>query len=216
MNNIVLRDAYSRIKAAQPNAVIVPADLRMEAPLTTTTSTLTFNHKTGESTVGATTVNNTEIRLDINDQFTVLEIGLFVCKPISSTDAQFDLYTYANNVEFATANCADSLRMIFNNSFLNVSKQQVQYLQNYSTLRFRKGTITQQGLGFAAATVASTVQDSLDGSTDGFTPLGVDFSFTGRDTMSIQIQMPTSLQAVETNSRAVLIFRGFKTYNVAR
>jgi hypothetical protein len=220
MNAILLRQAFDRVKAANGSAVTVPADLRLEAPLSTTSSTLTFNHKVGEATIGATGVNNTEIRLDINDQFTVIEIGLFVAKPGSATDAQFDLYSYPNNVEFSSSNTADSLRMLFNNSFLNISKQQVQYLQNYSTLRFRKGQITQNGLGFGAAsatpTLTSTVQDSFNGSEDGFTPLGLDFSFTGRDTMTIQVQMPTSLQAVESNSRAILIFRGFKTYNVAR
>lgn len=224
MNTLILRNAFDRIRAqyaAQGNEpVIVPADLRMEAPLSTGTSTINFNHKTGEITVGGVVVFNTEARLDINDTFIALEIGLFVCRPASQTDANFDLYSYPNANVFSTANTAASLRMLFNNSFLNISKQQVQYIQNYGTQRFRKTGATQTGLGFGAAaatpTVASTVVDQYDGNEDGFAPLGVDLSFTGRDTMQIQIQMPTNLTAVEANSRAVLVMRGFKAYNTAR
>jgi hypothetical protein len=41
-------------------------------------------------------------------------------------------------------------------------------------------------------------------------------NITGRDTLTVNIQLPAGLQAVETNQRVVLVFRGYKAYNVAR
>jgi len=221
MNSLILRQGFDRMKAAfPPGVVIVPADLRLEALMNTASSSITFNHKTGQPANGADRVFNTEVRLDINDTFMAMEIGLFVCKPASSTSAVFDLFSYANPIEFATANVAGGLKMLFNNSALNISKEQVQYLQDFTTLRFRKAGVTQNGLGFGAAsatpTVAATVVDQFNGNEDGFSPIGVDFSFSGRDSMDIEIQMPSAFPAIETNSRVVLIMRGYKAYNTSR
>jgi hypothetical protein len=74
-------------------------------------------------------------------------------------------------------------------------------------------------LTFGYTTASATVQNGLDsfnGLSDGFAPLASFINITGRDTLTVNIQLPAGLQAVETYQRVVLIFRGYKAYNVAR
>jgi hypothetical protein len=203
----------AQYEAAGRKPVIVDAAVRMEATMAANQQSFTFYPGQGG------TPTNTEQRLSLNDGFSIFEIGVFVADPSSATDTQYKLFSYPNATQFATSNVAASLNGFYNNGVLNISKDQVNYLENYPLLNHRYVPEMQDNLTFGYTTASATVQNGLDsfnGLSDGYAPLASFINITGRDTLTVNIQLPAGLQAVETNQRVVLVFRGYKAYNVAR
>ena len=207
----------AQYESAGRKPVIVDAAVRMEATMAANQQSFTFYPGQGG------TVTNTEQRLSLNDGFSIFEVGVFVAKLSSSTNTQYKLYSYPNAQIFTTSNVVASLDGFYNNGVLNISKDQVNYLENYPLYNHRYVPDLQDSLNFgytSAGTgltvVAPNGVDSFNGLTDGFAPLASYINITGRDTLTVNIQLPAGLQAVETNQRVVLVFRGYKAYNVAR
>jgi len=194
--------------------VIVDSIIRMEASMAANQQSFTFNPG-----VGVGSPFNTEQRLALNDGFSIFEIGIFVADPASATSTIFKLFTYPNATQFATSDVATSLNGFWNNGVLNISKDNVNYLQNYPLLNHRYVPIVQDGITGGYTTSGATAPnglDSFDGRDNGYAPLAQYINITGRDSLDINIQLPAGLVAAETYQRAVLIFRGYKAYNVAR
>ncbi len=203
----------AQYEAAQRKPVIVDAAIRMEATMAANQQSFIFYPGQGG------TPTNTEQRLSLNDGFSIFEIGVFVAKPASATSTIFKLYSYPNAAVFSTSNVATSLDGFYNNGVLNISKDQVNYLENYPLLNHRFVPEVQDGLTFGYTTSGATAPngvDSFNGLSNGFAPLASYINITGRDTLNVNIQLPAGLAAVESNQRVVLIFRGYKAYNVAR
>jgi hypothetical protein len=203
----------AQYEAAGRKPVIVDAAVRMEATMAANQQSFTFYPGQGG------TPTNTEQRLSLNDGFSIFEIGVFVADPASATDTQYKLFSYPNATQFATSNVANSLNGFYNNGVLNISKDQVNYLENYPLYNHRYVPEVQDALTFGYTTSGATAPsgvDSFNGLSDGFAPLASFINITGRDTLTVNIQLPAGLQAVETYQRVILIFRGYKAYNVAR
>jgi hypothetical protein len=203
----------AQYEAAGRKPVIVDAAVRMEATMAANQQSFTFYPGQGG------TPTNTEQRLSLNDGFSIFEIGVFIADPASATDTQYKLFSYPNATQFATSNVANSLNGFYNNGVLNISKDQVNYLENYPLYNHRYVPEVQEGLTYGYTTSGATAPngvDSFNGLSDGFAPLASFINITGRDTLTVNIQLPAGLQAVETYQRVVLVFRGYKAYNVAR
>jgi hypothetical protein len=203
----------AQYEAAGRKPVIVDAAVRMEATMAANQQSFTFYPGQGG------TPTNTEQRLSLNDGFSIFEIGVFIADPASATDTQYKLFSYPNATQFATSNVANSLNGFYNNGVLNISKDQVNYLENYPLYNHRYVPEVQDGLTFGYTTSGATAPsgvDSFNGLSDAFAPLASFINITGRDTLTVNIQLPAGLQAVETYQRVILIFRGYKAYNVAR
>jgi hypothetical protein len=206
----------AQYESAGRKPVIVDAAVRMEATMAANQQSFTFYPGQGG------TVTNTEQRLSLNDGFSIFEVGVFVSKLSSSTNTQFKLYSYPNAQIFTTSNVVASLDGFYNNGVLNISKDQVNYLENYPLYNHRHVPEMQDQITFGltaalfTTSVTNNAVDSFNGLTDGFAPLASYINITGRDTLTVNIQLPAGLQAVETNQRVVLVFRGYKAYNVAR
>lgn len=224
-SEIGLRQAYSTIKSAyrqkQRNPVTTASDLRLVVPMSATKTNYSFPILAGDDT----TNNPTAILLNRADAFTATEIGLFVGNASSTSDTTFDWYSYGNGVGAGNlgatlpANFNASMRTLFNNSLINIAINNVQYLQNYSTLRLRKVPVTQSGLGYGAFTgsvspagVTSSVVDSFSGEQDGYYPLVPTLQLSGTSKIDIQLLLPQSLANIPagTNVGYIMIaFRGF-------
>jgi hypothetical protein len=203
----------AQYEAAGRKPVIVDAAVRMEATMAANQQSFTFYPGQGG------TPTNTEQRLSLNDGFSIFEIGVFVADPASATDTQYKLFSYPNATQFATSNVANSLNGFYNNGVLNISKDQVNYLENYPLYNHRYVPEVQDGLTFGYTTSGATAPsgvDSFNGLSNGYAPLASFINITGRDTLTVNIQLPAGLQAVETYQRVILVFRGYKAYNVAR
>jgi hypothetical protein len=195
--------------------IIVDSVIRAEVAMSANQQNFVFN--LGETNGGTTF--NTEQRIALNDGFSIFEVGVFIAKPSSSTASNFKLYSYPNASVFSTTNVKESLDGFYNNGTLNIQKDQVNYLQNFPLLFNRFVPEVQDGLTYGYTTSGATAPnglDAFDGNQDGFTPLAAYINITGRDSLNVNIQIPTGLVAVESNQRAILILKGYKAYNVAR
>jgi hypothetical protein len=131
-SEIGLRQAYATIKnaykAKQRNPVTTASDLRSLVPVVTGKTQYTFPIIVGDDP------NNypEAILLNRADAFTATEIGIFIGAKSSTSDTQYDWYSYPNSTIFTAANAATAFKTLFNNAFLNATINNVQYLQNYS------------------------------------------------------------------------------------
>jgi hypothetical protein len=212
-SSIGLRQAYTVIKnaykAKQRNPVTTASDLRSLVPVVTGKTQYTFPIIVGED------VNNYPegILLNRADAFTAVEMGIFIGKKTANSDTTYDLYSYPNAVEFSTGTDADTFKTLFNHSIINATINNVQYLQNFSTNRFRTTGATQNGLGFGAASatpaVASTVVDEFN-SGYGYTAVVPTLQLSGTSKIDITVSLPQGLTAAASGSYViVLALRGF-------
>lgn len=220
-----LRQAYQTIKNAyrqkSRNPVTTASDLRLIVPISTSRTSFEFPVIVGDDQ------NNypDAILLNRADAFTATEIGLFIGKRVAGTTAAqvaqtaFDWYSYPNSTEFGvTATDAANLRPLFNAGVINATINNVQYLQNYSTLRMRRAPYAQTGLGngvqvtATASNILSTQVDSFNGEQDGYYPLVPTLQLSGTSKISISISVPQALPiatAATAQYCIMLAFRGF-------
>lgn len=220
-SEIGLRQAYSTIKSAyrqkQRNPVTTASDLRLVVPMSTSKTNYSFPVLAGDDT------NNlpTATLLNRADAFTATEMGLFVGNALSATDTTFDWYSYGNGTgagnlgATSAVNFNLSMKTLFNNSVINIAINNVQYLQNYSTLRLRKVPTTQSGLGYGvqvtatASNILSTSVDSFNGEQDGYYPLVPTLQLSGTSKIDIQLLLPQALANIPTAGYIMIAFRGF-------
>lgn len=224
-NQIALRNAFKSVKGAYASAgrnpVITPSDLRLENPISQNVNYYQFYALQSEQNPGfAGGSSNTEIRLNTNDSFFAVLAALYIAKPSSATNAEFILNSYPNPNTFS-ATTAAAYQMFFNNSTLNISINNVQYIQNYLTARFRNVGVSQAGLGATSSTavpasVPSTLVDSFDGNESGITALGTIIELSGQKKADIKMMVPTGLSVAPGSfDRLALVLRGFLALNAA-
>ena len=215
---IGLRQAYSTIKQAYAakgrNPVTTASDLRLIVPISTSKTVFDFPVIVGDDQ------NNypDAILLNRADAFTATEMGIFIGKRTgASTAAQvsntaFDWFSYPNSQQFAvTGTDYTNLKPLFNAGLVNIAINNVQYLQNYSTLRMRRATVTQDSTIYATGGTAS-ITDSFDGERDGYYPLVPTLQLSGTSKISIQISVPQALPiatAATAQYCIMVAFRGF-------
>jgi len=215
---IGLRQAYSTIKQAYAakgrNPVTTASDLRLIVPISTSKTVFDFPVIVGDDQ------NNypDAILLNRADAFTATEMGIFIGKRTGATTAAqvantaFDWFSYPNSQQFAvTGTDYTNLKPLYNAGLVNIAINNVQYLQNYSTLRMRRATVTQDSTIYATGGTAS-ITDSFDGERDGYYPLVPTLQLSGTSKISIQISVPQALPiATTTNSQYCIMvaFRGF-------
>ena len=211
-NSIGLRQAYTIIKnaykAKQRNPVTTSSDIRSLVPVVTGKTSYTFPIIVGDD------VNNFPegILLNRADAFTAIEMGLFIGKKSSNTDTTYDIFSYPNSIEFG-ANDSDTFKTLFNHSSFNATINNVQYLQNFSTARFRTAGTTQSGLAFGGATttpvLASTVTDEFN-NTYGYTAIVPTLQLSGTSKIEISLNLPQGLTAASSGSYVIILaLRGF-------
>jgi hypothetical protein len=216
-SSIGLRQAYTVIKnaykAKQRNPVTTASDIRSLVPVVTGKTQYTFPIIVGED------VNNYPegILLNRADAFTAIEMGIFIGKKSSNSDTTYDLYSYPNVIEFSANSGADAdkFKTLFNHSTINATINNVQYLQNFSTNRFRTTGTTQNGLGqgvqvtATASNVLSTVVDEFN-SGYGYTAIVPTLQLSGTSKIEITVSLPEGLtQAASGSYVIVLALRGF-------
>lgn len=152
---------------------------------------------------------NTEFRLALQDVMVVSAIGLYVCKPSSSTATNFQLFTNPNATVFTSG--ASQLFTLYN-SFLTVSVNNQQVIPNLDTFRFYNVPQTQQGVGITAQTVFPI--DQTDGSESGLAAIEPNFLLNGASNIQASIVLPAAISTIDTNSRIVVLWKGIKLQNI--
>lgn len=218
MDTLGSRMAYDKAKAAINNAgfsagqaVLSQSYLRLEVALSTSKTNYQFPILQNDNTNGA--AFNTENRLALQDAFYVSSIGLFFCKPSSSTDTTFQLVSYPNASIFSTANTAASLFTWYNSSLqLIVNNRQI--IPSYDLYRHYSVPQQQTTANADYTTSGISYKDQQSGADSGFYPVEPGWVIVGSKNNVLSVNLPASMAAVETNSRAVIIVRGHLGQNI--
>lgn len=203
----VIKKAYSQLNKKNP--VTTSSDLVLIVPIAAGKTSYTFPVIVGEDP------NNypDAILLDRADAFTAVSIGLGIGLKSTANDGAYSLFTYPNAAEFSTS--ADSFKAVYN-SLLNMTIDNVQYLQNFSTKRMLFQPIQQNGSALYDAAPYTEV-DNVKGDADGLTPLVPTLQLNGGSKTNITIQLPSALTPV-SGSVAVLVLtlRGFLSLGASK
>lgn len=207
--SLAQRQAFSVIKRAYAKAgrkpVTTPSTLRLIQPVTANRTVYTFPILEGDSSV----VLAEQILLNRADAFTATSVGVFIGGLLDNGTAtgagSYQLLGY-QTPGLTTAGVTNA-NALFTNSYLNVSVNNVAYLQNFDLFRCYQAPIVQTG-SILATGGAATLQNSISGQGSGFTSLVPTLQFSGTAKIDIRIQLPTSL-AVTNACQINLIFRGF-------
>lgn len=208
-----LRQAYATIKnaykAKQRNPVTTASDLRSLVPVVTGKTQYTFPIIVGDD------ANNypEAILLNRADAFTAVELGIFIGAKSSTSDTAYDWYSYPNATIFTASGAATAFKTLYNNSFLNATINNVQYLQNFSVSRIRKAPVVQTGLTYGYTTSGATAPngvDSFNGQVDGLYPLVPTLQLSGTSKIDITLNLSSGLTAASSGSYVIcLAIRGF-------
>ena len=194
-------------------AVLSQSYLRLEVSLSTTITSYQFPVLTNDVSSSNTSSFNTEQRLNLQDAFVCSSIGLFFCKPSSTTATNFQLFTYPNSQNFTASNTASSLLNWYNSSLtLTVNNRQI--VPAYDLYRHYSVPQQQQVTAPYYSANTATFLDQQSGADSAFYPVEPAWVLVGSKQNSLQVQLPQAMAAVETNSRAVLILRGHLAQNV--
>lgn len=210
------RDKFSSDMACSDwvnNLKLSQSEIRTEVQLTTTANQFTFGVTTQQFSSGATTVNNTESRLNLQDSLCVAEYGLFVAKPSSATDTTYKLLTYGNVNVFTTANTGAAIdSTLYSNGQFKLTCNNDVLVPSRGLFNHRYVPQTQLS-GVTASTSVPLYQDQLRGAEDGFITCEPNIVLVGSKNYAPQLVLPAALAAVETYERAILIFRGILAQN---
>jgi hypothetical protein len=207
MSELSSRQTYSLIKKAYSkvgrNPITTASTIRLIQPIATGKTFYTFPILQGD----VATTYAEESLLNRADAFTATHIGLFVggLNPdgTASTAANYSLYPYNS---YAVEHAIGNGEVLFNNSYLNIAINNVQYLQNFDTRRFNNAGVVQQNIVTSTSVAGGDAQDSLSGDA-GFVPLVPTLQFSGSAKIDITLNLPVSLAAAL--GQINIVFRGF-------
>lgn len=210
---LVFQNSKNAIKRAGLNpasAVLSQSYLRFEAPLSTSQTTYTFDTLVNENTNPNYVTQN---KLNLQDAFVVSGIGFFLAVPASSatTETAFPLYTYPNQVAFASATDVDAYTIYNGQMQLTVNQRTI--ITGWDLSRHYVANQTQQLVARAAATPFSNI-DQNNFATDGFYPAEPNIVLVGSKKNILQVQLSTGLATVQANSRLICVMRGILAQNV--
>jgi hypothetical protein len=210
---LVFQNSKNAIKRAGLNpasAVLSQSYLRFEVPLSTSTTTYTFDTLVNENTNPNYVTQN---KLNLQDAFVVSGIGFFLAVPSTSatTETAFPLYSYPNQVAFASATDTDAYTIYNGNMQLTVNQRTIITGWDLTRHYFVPQT---QGIVTRASTSPFNAIDQLDLASDGFYPAEPNIVMVGSKKNILQVQLNTGLATVQANSRLVCIFRGILAQNV--
>lgn len=204
------KDAIKSAGLSVGQAVLSQGFLRLEVPLSTTQTLYTFPILQNDNSVATT---NTSVRLALQDAFYVSSMFFGFAKPSSSTDSTFQLVSYPNASIFTTANTASSLYQFYNSS-LSLTCNNRQIVPNYPLYAHYDVPQQQTTANADYTTSGINYKDQQRGTMSGVVPIEPGWVLVGSKNNVLQVALPNSLTAVESNSRAVIIFYGHLAQNV--
>jgi hypothetical protein len=157
---------------------------------------------------------NTSNLLNLQDAFYVSSIGLFFAKPSSGTDTTFQLVSYPNASIFSTSAATSAALFTWYNSSLQLVVNNRQIIPSYDLYRHYSVPQTQTATAVGYATSTNNTKDQQSGADSGFYPVEPGWVLVGSKNNTLTVNLPQAMSAVETNSRAIIIFRGHLAQNV--
>jgi len=207
------KEAVNRAGYSLNQAVLSQSYLRLEVSLSTSITNYEFPVLVNGTSSSSTSATNTEKRLQLQDAFVCSSLFIGFAFPSSTTASNFQLVTYPNASIFTSSNTATSL---FNwyNSTLSLTVNGREIVPAYDV--YRHYSVPQQQTTANADYTSSAInyKDQQSGADSGFYPIEPGWVMVGSKQNTLQVQLATAMQAVESNSRAVIIMRGHLAQNV--
>ena len=219
MDTLGSRMAYDKAKEAINNAgfsagqaVLSQGYIRTEVALSTTKTSYQFPILVNDNINGSSF--NTSNLLNLQDAFYVSSIGLFFAKPSSSTDTTFQLVSYPNASIFSTSAATSAALFTWYNSSLQLVVNNRQIIPSYDLYRHYSVPQTQTATAVGYSTSTNNTKDQQSGADSGFYPVEPGWVLVGSKNNTLTVNLPQAMSAIETNSRAIIIFRGHLAQNV--
>lgn len=157
-NDSQIRAIYNAIRKSRPDCVVTWSYLRTEVVLTGASGVIKFPILTNDQP-GA---NINERRLNISDEFQVIQFGIFIYKtPTGQAIDEQILQTYPNPSLFSRSGETRALQALYNGYFtITINRKQI--IPYYDAMQFFKVPDSQQGTTTAAIAgpVAYTIANS--------------------------------------------------------
>lgn len=199
---------------------ITQSYLRLESATLGTQGTINFAVLKNEIAQGATSVNATENRLNLTDNFLATECGIYIQKTTTSTQTTNNSYldTFPNSLVYAKTGEAIALQTIYNGKMKTTINGEV-IVDSWDVNRhYRVGNAQKAVTTSATATNNSWDRSTWDAASYGFYPLTPQIEFAGQSKNEISINLPVSADMTGTSSTniCVIIFRGLLIQNGSR
>lgn len=217
------RDIYSSIKekyavryGKSSGIVITQSYLRLQSAALTTQSSIQFGVLVNELAPNTSTVDPSEKRLALVDNFLITEMRISLLKVATGDTASISpLFQFPNEYVFSGSGEAKNLESIYNSSFsLLINGETI--LDSWDTRRhYRVGT-AQQGLAVSTAASNNTYQaDNCDSASYGFFPVTPQIELRGNAKNKLTINLPVSVNLAGTSSSNYVVceLRGLLVQN---
>jgi hypothetical protein len=190
------------------SAVLSQSYLRLEVALNTTATQFRFPLVVNDN---FSTQFNTQVSLNLQDVFVVSRMRLTFAKPSSSTAANFPLNTYPDASIFSTANTAASLYNWYN-GYLQVTVNNRVIMPKWRLSSHITVPTQQPSIAYYAANPSSFIAEQ-SGDNSGWVVVEPNLLLSGGKQTDFTVTIPSSMTAVESNSRAIFELDGLLAQN---
>jgi len=216
------RDIYTSIKdkyltryGRQSGIVITQSYLRLQSAPLTTQSSIQFGVLVNELAPNTSSVDPSEKRLALVDNFLITEIRFSLLKVATGDSASISpLYQYPNEYVFSGSGEAKNLESVYNSSFgLLINGETI--LDSWDVRRhYRVGT-AQEGLEVSAGTNNFYTADTHDSASYGYFPVTPQIELRGNAKNKLTINLPVSVNLAGTGSNNYVVceLRGLLVQN---
>jgi hypothetical protein len=202
------RSVYKQLKKLYPNQVIAPGKLRLESTLSNSSNTIQV--PVLEDSIQPL---KTEVRLNKNDLFFMIGLGMFITRQETGKEGRAVLTTYPNEFVFpAVAGFKPSDLEALYNGKISMKVGDREYISTLDTNRFRFVPETQQS--------GATNKDEFS-EDNNFSELPTHYKLRGTDQIDLSVVFP-SFNGIEIESvtagfkhQLVLVPKGFIIKNGA-
>jgi hypothetical protein len=220
------RDIYTSVKdkylgkyGRNTGIVITQSYLRLQSAPLSTGSSVEFGVLVNETAQGAVSVDPSEKRLNLVDNFLVTEMRLSLAKKAvgQAHVGQSTLKQFPNPLIFAAANEAKNLMEVYN-GFLSCIINGETILDSWDLLRhYRVGTAQEAVMLNATGGAADAYQaDNYDSASYGYFPVTPQIELRGNAKNKFRINLPDSVSlagAAGESNYLILEFRGLLIQN---
>lgn len=208
----VATQALERAGLSAQRAKLTQSYLRFEALMSTSVTQYNLAVLVNQASTGASGSSfPTENKLNLQDSFIASEIGVFIGKPSSASDATYKLFSYPDPGTFTTSATAS---YTLYNGFFKLTVDNSNVAPYWDLNRHLKIPTTNYSAPATASTGQVNMITEFDGNTQGFAPVQPCWIFNGKQNIQASINLPTAVSTVETYQRVIVILRGHLAQNV--
>jgi hypothetical protein len=211
-----VKDKYLNRYGKGSGIVITQSYLRLQSAVLSTQSSIQFGVLVNELAPNTSTVDPSEKRLSLVDNFLITEMRFSLLKVATGDTASISpLFQYPNEYVFTGSGEAKNLESVYNSSFsLLINGETI--LDSWDVRRhYRVGT-AQQGLAVSTAASANTYgADTHDSASYGYFPVTPQIELRGNAKNKLTINLPVSVNLAGTSSSNYIVceLRGLLVQN---